>query len=131
MNNHLRIAIADDDSVSREFLLRMLLRLGHDVVCVAEDGRQLADYCLQSPPDLVIRTSCRSLTESRRRLKSLCNICPIVLLSGCISLIEQPDHVQVWCGEEAHRRPTEVLLGDGAVRYLLLRAAKEMWKGEK
>jgi len=54
MDDHLHIAIADDDAVCREFLFFVLRRMGHDVVCVAENGRQLADYCLQSPPDLVI-----------------------------------------------------------------------------
>jgi two-component system, response regulator PdtaR len=54
MKDRLRIAIADDDEVSREFLHRMIRRLGHEVSCVAENGRQLADNCLQSPPDLVI-----------------------------------------------------------------------------
>jgi response regulator NasT len=54
MNERLRIAIADDDSVTREFLLRVLLRMGHEVVCVAEDGRELADGCLGVPLDVVI-----------------------------------------------------------------------------
>jgi CheY-like chemotaxis protein len=54
MKEHLRIAIADDDEVNREFLFRVLRRMGHEVVCTAENGRQLADRCLESPPDLVI-----------------------------------------------------------------------------
>ena len=54
MNDRLHIAIADDDGVCREFLVRVLRRMGHEVVCIAENGRQLADYCLHSPPDLVI-----------------------------------------------------------------------------
>ena len=54
MNNRLRIAIADDDALNRDFLRRMLLRMGHEVVCSAEDGKELADCCLQLVPDLVI-----------------------------------------------------------------------------
>jgi Response regulator containing CheY-like receiver domain and AraC-type DNA-binding domain len=54
MGDILHIAIADDDSVTREFLFRALQHLGHEVVCTAENGRQLVDYCLRSPPDLVI-----------------------------------------------------------------------------
>ena len=54
MNNRLRIAIADDDALNRDFLRRMLDRMGHDVVCSAEDGKELADCCLQLVPDLVI-----------------------------------------------------------------------------
>lgn len=52
--NSLRIAIADDERDIRDFLARMLPYLGHEVVCVAENGRQLADRCIASPPDLVI-----------------------------------------------------------------------------
>lgn len=54
MGGHFHIAIADDDSVCREFLACVLRRMGHEVVCRAENGQQLAEYCLQSPPDLVI-----------------------------------------------------------------------------
>jgi two-component system, response regulator PdtaR len=52
--NALRIAIADDERDIRDFLSRMLHLMGHQVTCVAENGRQLADACIASPPDLVI-----------------------------------------------------------------------------
>jgi len=54
MNRQLRIAIADDDAVNRDFLCRMLSALGHEVICAAQDGRQLADECHRLWPDLVI-----------------------------------------------------------------------------
>ena len=99
MNNHLRIAIADDDRVSRDFLLRMLLRMGHEVVCVAENGRQLADYCLQSPPDLVITDVHMPQLDgiSAAAEITLQHDVPIVLFSGCDlpAEIEQLDHVHV------------------------------------
>ena len=50
----LRIAIADDESDVRDYLREVLPRLGHEVVAVAENGRQLADYCRDVKPDLVI-----------------------------------------------------------------------------
>jgi response regulator NasT len=50
----LRIAIADDERDMREFLQEALLRLGHEVVAVAETGRQLAEQCRAAAPDLVI-----------------------------------------------------------------------------
>jgi len=54
MTLRLRIAVADDEFDMREYFARILPRLGHEVVCVAENGRQLVDFCQASPPDLVI-----------------------------------------------------------------------------
>lgn len=54
MSRALRIAIADDELDMREFLDEALRRLGHDVVALAETGRQLVDFCRTSHPDLVV-----------------------------------------------------------------------------
>jgi two-component system, response regulator PdtaR len=97
MKSHLQIAIADDDRLNREFLLYMLRRMGHEVVCLAEDGRQLADYCLQSPPDLVITDVNMPHVDgiSAAAEINLHHDVPIVLLSGCdlSAEIEQLRHV--------------------------------------
>jgi response regulator NasT len=50
----LRIAVADDEPEMREWFEEMLTDLGHEVVAVAENGRQLLDACLEQSPDLVI-----------------------------------------------------------------------------
>src|SRR5581483_11530344 len=50
----LRIAVADDESDTREFLERYLPRLGHQVVASAEDGRRLVDLCRDAKPDLIV-----------------------------------------------------------------------------
>jgi response regulator NasT len=52
--NRLRIAVADDERDMREYLQELLPRLGHEVVAVAENGRQLAQQCLTAKPDLII-----------------------------------------------------------------------------
>jgi response regulator NasT len=54
MTTSLRIAIADDEPQMREFLLRVLPRLGHQVVAVAENERQLVEQCRRLLPDLII-----------------------------------------------------------------------------
>ena len=54
MNKRLRIAVADDELDMRDYFTRILPRLGHEVAFVAENGRQLVDFCRSSPPDLVI-----------------------------------------------------------------------------
>jgi response regulator NasT len=54
MSALLRIAIADDDRDTREYLQEALGRLGYDVVAVAESGGQLAERCRAARPDLII-----------------------------------------------------------------------------
>lgn len=53
-NQPLRIAIADDEVDMRDFLCKMLPRLGHEVVAVAADGEQLVSECRRTTPDLII-----------------------------------------------------------------------------
>jgi response regulator NasT len=50
----LRIAIADDERDTRDFFQELLPRWGHEVVAVAETGRQLAELCRATHPDLII-----------------------------------------------------------------------------
>ena len=40
MSKSLRISIADDEPDIRDYLARILPRLGHEVVSAAENGRQ-------------------------------------------------------------------------------------------
>lgn len=54
MNESLRIAVADDEADMRDFFEKMLRALGHQVVSVAETGRELVEHCRTQEPDLVI-----------------------------------------------------------------------------
>jgi AmiR/NasT family two-component response regulator len=54
MNQSLRIAIADDEPDMREYFQKSLTRLGHKVVAVAANGRELVEVCRAEAPDLVI-----------------------------------------------------------------------------
>lgn len=54
MSETLRIVVAEDEPDMREFFQRFLPRMGHEVVAVAENGRQLLELCRQHHPDLVI-----------------------------------------------------------------------------
>jgi response regulator NasT len=54
MNRSLRIAVADDEPDMRDYFRKILPRLGHQVVAVAETGRELVELCGQARPDLVI-----------------------------------------------------------------------------
>ena len=54
MTPQLRIAVADDEPDMRDYFVKMLPRLGHEVVAVAENGQALVDRCREVQPDLVI-----------------------------------------------------------------------------
>jgi response regulator NasT len=54
MSRSLRIAVADDEPDMRDYFRKSLGRLGHQVVAVAQNGRELVDQCRLVRPDLVI-----------------------------------------------------------------------------
>jgi two-component system, response regulator PdtaR len=54
MNQPLRIAVADDEPDMRDYFRKSLPRLGHAIVAVAENGRELLERCREVRPDLVI-----------------------------------------------------------------------------
>jgi response regulator NasT len=54
MTHPLRIAVADDEQDMRDFFERMLRAEGHQVVSIAENGRELVEHCRATKPDLVI-----------------------------------------------------------------------------
>lgn len=54
MVQKLRIAVADDEPDMREYLSKILPRIGHEVVGVARNGRELVEFVRAKSPDLVI-----------------------------------------------------------------------------
>lgn len=54
MPRTLQIAVADDEPDMRDFLKRVLERLGHEVLGPVENGLQLVDLALAAEPDLII-----------------------------------------------------------------------------
>jgi response regulator NasT len=54
MSTALRIAVADDEPDMRDYFRKCLQRLGHQVVAVARNGRELVEQCRAVRPDLVI-----------------------------------------------------------------------------
>jgi response regulator NasT len=54
MTDSLRIAVADDEQDMRDYFRKCLARLGHQVVAVAENGRDLIERCREARPQLVI-----------------------------------------------------------------------------
>jgi response regulator NasT len=54
MNSSLRIAVADDEPDMRDYFRKILARLGHRVVAVAQTGSELVEQCQTMHPELVI-----------------------------------------------------------------------------
>ena len=54
MRGSFRILIADDERDMRDYLARILPRMGHEVVSASENGRQLVAEYNRLHPDLVI-----------------------------------------------------------------------------
>lgn len=50
----LRIVAADDEPDMRDFFVKVLAHLGHDVIAVAADGVELVGKCRELDPDLII-----------------------------------------------------------------------------
>ena len=54
MTRVLRIVVADDEPLMRDYFQRMLPWLGYEVVAAAANGRELVELCRESKPDLII-----------------------------------------------------------------------------
>ena len=54
MPKSLKISVADDELDMRDYFQRILPRLGHEVISVAENGRQLVEQAMELHPDLII-----------------------------------------------------------------------------
>jgi response regulator NasT len=54
MTRALRIAVADDEPRMCDYFRKILPRLGHQVVAVAQTGRELVEQCRAVHPELVI-----------------------------------------------------------------------------
>jgi response regulator NasT len=54
MSQPLRIAVADDEPDMRDYFVKILPRLGHRVVVVAQTGAELVEQCRAQHPDLVL-----------------------------------------------------------------------------
>ena len=54
MSRTLKIAVADDERDMRDYFQQILPLLGHQVVAVAQTGRELVELCNTTHPELVI-----------------------------------------------------------------------------
>ena len=50
----MRVVVADDEPDMQEYFGKILTYLGHQVVGVCANGKQLLEFCRENQPDLVI-----------------------------------------------------------------------------
>jgi response regulator NasT len=103
MERPLKIIVADDEPVMRDYFQQVLQRMGHTLVGVAENGMELVDLAVKHRSDLVItdvRMPDMDGLEAAQRLAKVQSL-PILLVSGCVTEI-----------------PTSVDLGDHSVMVL-------------
>jgi response regulator NasT len=84
MTRSLRIAVADDEADMREYFQRILPLLGHEVVSVAQTGRELVQQCHNVKPDLVITDIKMPDMDGIDAAHEICRTRPVavILVSG-------------------------------------------------
>jgi len=89
----LRIAVADDEPVVREYFCTMLPLLGHEVVAVAKNGQELVEICRTGNPDLIIADVRMPDMDGDEALRQICQDqpTPFILISAYSKPIEAPN----------------------------------------
>lgn len=84
MTRTLRIAVADDEPDVRDYFRVMLPRLGHQVVAIAENGRELVELCVAQQPDLIIADVRMPELDGDAAVEQICQIrpTPFILISA-------------------------------------------------
>jgi response regulator NasT len=123
MIKNLRIAVADDEPDMRDFLERMLPRMGHQVVSVAENGKQLVEHCASLKPDLVITDinmpELDGISAAEQIFKN--SPVPVILVSGYHdeALIERAEanHIQAYLVKPIKKADLEPAIAVAVARF--------------
>ena len=73
----LRIAVADDEKDMRDYLQRVLERLGHRVLGPVENGVELVELCRVEQPDVVITDIRMLVMNGDEALRQIYDLRPI------------------------------------------------------
>jgi CheY-like chemotaxis protein len=92
MTKALRIVVADDEADVRDYFRRILPHLGHDVVAIASNGRELVDCCLRTMPDLIISDVRMPEMDGDQAIEAICarHPIPFILVSAYSKSIDLP-----------------------------------------
>ena len=97
MTRPLRIAVADDEPDVRDYFRVMLPRLGHAVVAVAQNGRELVDLCKEHQPDIIIADVRMPEMDGDDAVAEICEQrpTPYILVSAYSKPVEMNAHTAV------------------------------------
>jgi response regulator NasT len=127
----LRIAVADDEPDMQEYFAKILPRLGHHVVAVATNGRELLEACRQHLPDLVISDIKMPIMDGIEAAVELYRSQPIpVILVSAYQNPElvrraQADHVMAYLVKPIKQAELPPVIGLAIHRFHELKAAKQ------
>ena len=132
MNRPLRLVVADDEPDIQNYLCKMLPRLGHRVVGVAENGRRLVEQCHAHQPDLIItdvKMPELDGIEAAEQLYRTCEPIPVVLVSAhydpaLISRAES-DHIMAYLIKPIKMSDLEPAIDLAALRFHQLRSVRQ------
>ena len=84
MTAALSIAVADDEPRMRDYYCSTLPLLGHRVVVVAQDGREMVERCRNTRPDLIITDIKMPDMDGIDAVREICGVepIPIILVSA-------------------------------------------------
>lgn len=91
MTRALRIAVADDEPIVRDYFLRILPLLGHEVVAAAANGRELVESCRVHRPDLIIADVRMPDMDGDEAIHEICRDCPTPFI--LVSAYSKPAHI--------------------------------------
>lgn len=80
MIESLRIAVADDEGDMRDWFERMIPLMGHQVVAIAENGRELVEFCRATQPDLVITDVKMPVMDGIEAAQAICRERPVAII---------------------------------------------------
>ena len=81
--SQLKIALADDVPANRTMIVRLLERLGHEVVCTASNGAELVDQCSRLQVDVVFTDLDMPVMDGLAAAQELAEKgIPVILFSG-------------------------------------------------
>ncbi len=92
MTQSLRIVVADDERNMHEYLQEALPRLGHEVVGVAQTGRELVELCRTTHPDLVITDIKMPDMDGLVASEEICRETPIPII--VVSAYHDPQFIE-------------------------------------
>ena len=92
MTQSLRIVVADDERNMHEYLQEALPRLGHQVVGVAQTGRELVELCRTTHPDLVITDIKMPDMDGLAAAEEICRETPIPII--VVSAYHDPQFIE-------------------------------------